>query len=122
MTIRPKTTLHEVTGEEVECWVADGLEDALLGYGEQGMHTVAVYDYDKCIEIFMTREGGTQEEAVDHMSYNVTGTSFESKTPVFVEMHWDNLACEEGLQRGDAMVTPTKFATQQHAKRPAGWA
>ena len=88
MTIRPKTTLHEVTGEEVECWVADGLEDALLGYGEQGMHTVAVYDYDKCIEIFMTRDGCTQEEAVDHMSYNVTGTSFESKTPVFVEMHW----------------------------------
>jgi len=113
MTIRPKTTVHEVTGEEVECWVADGLDDALMGYGEQGQHTVAVYDYDKCIEIFMQRDGMDQDEAAEHMSYNVTGTSFESKTPVF-------------LERFQIENTPTEFATQQHkcacGKRPAGWA
>ena len=117
MTIRPTKTERD---EEV--WVADGLDDALLGYGEQGQHTVAVYDYEKCIEIFMTRDGCTLEDAAEHMSYNVTGTSLAEKTPVFVEMEWDNLACEEGLQRGDVMSTPTKFATQQHISRPAGWA
>ena len=102
MTIRPKTTVHEVTGEEVECWVAEGLDDALMGYGEQGQHTVAVYDYDKCIEIFMTRDGMDQETAHEHMSYNVAGTSLAEKTPVFLER-----------------LTPDDT---EALRRPAGWA
>ena len=102
MTIRPKTTVHDITGEEVECWVAEGLDDALMGYGEQAGQTVAVYDYDKCLEIFMQRDGMDQETAHEHMSYNVTGTSFESKTPVFLE----------------------RFPTEKTEdwRRPAGWA
>ena len=102
MPIRPKTTVHEITGEEVECWVADGLDDALMGYGEQGQHTVAVYDYDKGIEIFMQRDGMDQEEAVEHMSYNVAGTHLPGKTPVF-------------LERLDEEDT-------EALQRPAGWA
>ena len=102
MTIRPKTTVHEITGEEVECWVAEGLDDALMGYGEQGQYTVAVYDYDKCIEIFMQRDGMDQDEAAEHMSYNVTGTHLPGQTPVFLE----------------------RFPTDQTQdwRRPAGWA
>ena len=100
MTIRPTKT-----NEDEEVWVADGLGDALLGYGQQGQQTVAVYDYEKCVEIFMERDGCTRDEAYEHMSYNVTGTSLAEKTPVFMER-----------------TTPTKFATQQHARRPAGWA
>ena len=72
-----------------------------MGYGEQGQHTVAVYDYEKCIEIFMQRDGMDQEEALEHMSYNVTGTSLAEKTPVFLER-----------------FTPEMDALQ----RPAGWA
>jgi hypothetical protein len=80
MTIRPKTTVHEITGEEVECWVAEGLEDALLGYGEQGQQTVAVYDYAKCVEILMRGTGWIRTKPM-HMSYNVTGTISLGSTP-----------------------------------------
>ena len=102
MPIRPKTTVHDITGEEVECWVAEGLDDALMGYGEQGQQTVAVYDYEKCIEIFMRRDGMSRDDAMDHMSYNVTGTDLARKTPVFLE----------------------RFPAEQTEgwRRPAGWA
>jgi hypothetical protein len=101
MTIRPKTTVHEVTGQEVECWVAEGLDEALMGYGEQAGQTVAVYDYDKCLTILMERDGSSREDAAEHMSYNVAGTSLPGKTPVFLER-----------------ITPEMDALQ----RPAGWA
>ena len=102
MPIRPKTTVHDITGEEVECWVAEGLDDALLGYGDQAGQTVAVYDYDKCLEIFMQRDGMDREEAAEHMSYNVAGTHLPGKTPVF-------------LERLDEEDT-------EAIRRPAGWA
>ena len=103
MTIRPTKT----QGDE-EVWVADGLEKALLGYGEQAGQTVAVYDYAKGLEICVERDGMDREEAAEHMSYNVAGTHLPGQTPVFLERVDED--------------TPTKFATQQHSKRPAGWA
>ena len=68
MTIRPTKTK-----EDEEVWVADGLGDALLGYGQQGQQTVAVYDYEKCVEIFMERDGMTEEEAIEWIDFNVMG-------------------------------------------------
>jgi len=102
MAIRPKTTVQTITGEEVECWVAEGLDDALMGYGEQAGQTVAVYDYEQCLKIFMTRDGMDREEAAEHMSYNVAGTSLPGKTPVFLER-----------------FTPEET---EAFRRPAGWA
>ena len=34
-----------------EALLADGFSEALIGMGTRFMHDVAVYDYDKCIEI-----------------------------------------------------------------------
>ena len=102
MPIRPKTTVHDITGEEVECWVAEGLDDALLGYGDQAGQTVAVYDYEQCLKIFMPRDGMDREEAAEHMSYNVAGAHLPGKTPVFLER----------LDEEDTAAL----------QRPAGWA
>ena len=42
------------TLEDNECLVADGLEDALIGFVEgAGIAMKAVYDRNKCIEKFM---------------------------------------------------------------------
>ena len=102
MAIRPKTTVQTITGEEVECWVAEGLDDALMGYGEQAGQTVAVYDYEKCLDIFVKRDGMDRDEAAEHMSYNVAGTYLPGKTPVFLER-----------------FTPEET---EAFRRPAGWA
>jgi hypothetical protein len=43
-----------------------------------------VYDYNKCVEILITRDEMTEEDAVEHMHYNVIGSYVGDYTPVFV--------------------------------------
>lgn len=62
--------------------LADGFEDALIGFGYQFNRKLAIYDYARCVEIL---EGGmTTEDAVEYMEYNVIGAYVGSNTPVFL--------------------------------------
>jgi hypothetical protein len=65
--------------------LADGFEDALIGVTE-GMRCVAVYDYKKCLEVLMKRDGMTYSDAIEYMDYNVTGAYVCEMTPVFITM------------------------------------
>ena len=58
-----------------------GFEDALMGFALQFNNTVAVYDYDKCLEILS--KDMTLEEAVEYMEFNVMGAYVGPNTPVF---------------------------------------
>ena len=64
--------------------LADGFENAFMGIGRQFNTVFSVYDYDKCIDILMSRDGMTEEEAEEHMSFNVTGAYVGEHTPVFL--------------------------------------
>ena len=64
---------------------ADGLEDAIIGVGSRiNMPDVLIYSYNKCVKIFMEKEGWTHEEAVEWMDYNVVGAWVGETTPIFV--------------------------------------
>ena len=64
---------------------ADGLEDAFIGIiHSKGSQPKACYDYDKCINIFKSRDGMTHEEAIEWMDYNVVGAWVGETTPIFV--------------------------------------
>jgi hypothetical protein len=64
--------------------LADGFEQAFMGIGRQFNTMFSVYDYDECIEILMSRDDMTEEEAEEHMSFNVTGAYVGEHTPVFL--------------------------------------
>jgi hypothetical protein len=64
--------------------LADGFEEALLGYATQGNRTMAVYDREKCIQILMDRNGVTSEEAEDYFQYNTEGAWMGEYTPAFL--------------------------------------
>lgn len=64
--------------------LADGFEDALVGYAEIFNRVIATYDRRKCIEILMNRDGMTEEEAEEFFSYNVTGSFVGEYTPAFI--------------------------------------
>ena len=74
-----------------EILLADGFEDALLGYvegwfpceGGVGRGVVAMYDVDGCIKILMERDGMDAGEASEFFSFNVTGAYVGDKSPVF---------------------------------------
>jgi hypothetical protein len=69
-----------------EAKLADGFEDALVGYTTGSPRPVlAVYDRARCIEILVHRDGMSLEEAEDFFSYNTEAAYVGEHTPLFVE-------------------------------------
>jgi hypothetical protein len=80
---------------------ANGFEDAFLGIGHHFNRELAVYDYAKCIEILMERDGMDEEEAEEFMSFNVTGAWVGEYTPIFlVKVSYEN-AHNSAIHAGD---------------------
>lgn len=56
-----------------EIIVLDGLGDAIVGIAERCTERVAVYDHDKIVSILASRDGMSEEEAVEYVEYNILG-------------------------------------------------
>jgi len=72
--------------ENAEAWTADGFEDALVGYADVAQRTIAVYDYESCVEILMSRDGMTREGAEEFIEFNVIGADVGKGTPAFATL------------------------------------
>lgn len=70
---------------------ADGLDEAIIGeaniWRDNAQETVFVYSCDKIADILMTRDGMTEEEAIEFIGFNIEGAYMGKDTPVFV---WDS--------------------------------
>ena len=67
--------------------LADGFDDAIIGIAEKcGSSDVILYDKGQCIKIMESRDGMTEEEAIDFYYYNVVGAYMGEYTPCFVEV------------------------------------
>jgi len=65
--------------------LADGLEDALVGHTVNHHHAhVAVYDYQKCIEVLVARDGMTPQDADEFLQFNTLGAYVGENGPLFV--------------------------------------
>jgi hypothetical protein len=70
---------------DISILVANGFEAALLGYAVRvGQPEVAIYDYQKCIEVLMQRDSMTYEEATEFFDFNVLGAWVGEATPLFL--------------------------------------
>jgi hypothetical protein len=58
-------------------YILEGFECAQIGTTHDN---IAVYDYDKCVQVFVERESWTAEEAIEWMEYNVVS----QKLAIFV--------------------------------------
>lgn len=64
---------------------ADGFDAAFIGLGSQFSNTVAVYDYEKCVDALMKGSMMSRETAEEWMEHNVTGSYVGENTPVFLQ-------------------------------------
>ena len=65
--------------------LVNGLDEALIGFGHQyNSAPVAIYDYDKCIDIFMRDNDWDYEHAMEWMQFNVVGAYMGKGTPIFI--------------------------------------
>ena len=79
-------TREQIAEVNEDALFADGFEDALIGYVELfGRPPLALYDRDKCIEILL-RDGGTYEEAAEHLEFNTIGAWAGDNTPAFATL------------------------------------
>ena len=80
------TTTKEKTTRKMIMLKADGLDEAIIGttmlWGAEG--EVLVYSCEKCINIFMVRDGMAYDEAHEFFEFNTLGAYVGEQTPVFV--------------------------------------
>tara|TARA_Y100000034_G_C6740087_1_gene328369 strand:+ start:122 stop:379 length:258 start_codon:yes stop_codon:yes gene_type:complete len=80
-----KITIDEIIDVNPEAQLADGFDDAILGMCVQfGSEPVVAYDFNKCVEIIMERDGMKREEAIDFINFNIVGAYVGLSTPVFI--------------------------------------
>lgn len=66
--------------------IFDGLDDAIVGSGQQGGQgpIVSVYSAAKIIEILKFRDGLSDEDAIDLFYYNIATAFFGKGTPLIL--------------------------------------
>ena len=78
-------TIDEIAEINPEAMLADGFSEAILGMCLQfGCEPVVAYDYNKCVNILVKRDGMTNSEATDYIQFNVIGSYVGNNTPVFI--------------------------------------
>lgn len=82
------TTLNEILENypDDSFLIADGFDDAVIGLDEQSMRLV--YSVSKCIAILKS-EGMTEEDALEHFSFNVSGAYVGEQTPIWCNDSYD---------------------------------
>ena len=70
--------------EENDFITFDGFDAAIIGHGTQFSTNLIIYDYKKCLEIRVSRDGMEWVEAEEYMSFNVIGAWVGKNTPVFL--------------------------------------
>lgn len=63
----------------------DGLDDALIGIGQHFSHHVAIYDYDKIIDLLVSM-GMDYDDADEYFWFNIQGAYVGESTPVVLHV------------------------------------
>lgn len=77
---------------EEEFMTADGFDDAIIGFDELCSPIRIIYSVKKCIEILVSRDGMTNEEATEYFYFNCLRAYMGEGTPIWCI---DNLSYEE---------------------------
>ena len=71
-----------VEDSDITTLTADGFDAAIVGVTDGGVVRV-VYDYETCVRVLMA-DGMSEEDAIEHMSFNVMGSYVGEQTPIFI--------------------------------------
>ena len=87
----PTHSVHCYNSQAARSWeadgalLADGFEQALVGFGYHFTHPVAVYSRKGCIDILTSRDGMSYDEAMEYFDFNVQGAWVGENTPIFLD-------------------------------------
>ncbi len=65
--------------------LADGFDEALIGFSQRINEPIlAVYSYEKMVQVLMDNDDLSYEDAVEYIDFNVVGAWVGEQTPVIV--------------------------------------
>lgn len=65
--------------------LCDGFDEAFIGLSQRiNEPLLAVYSYDKMVDVLMKRDGMEHDDAVDYLDFNVLGAWVGEQTPIIV--------------------------------------
>lgn len=77
--------------ENPDALFADGFEGALIGIARRcGQPSLALYSYQKGVDILCERDGMSLDEAEEWLDFNVVGAWVGEHTPVWLTMELDH--------------------------------
>lgn len=75
----------EIADLNPEALLADGFEEAAIGYVANQHHAlVVVYDYEKCVQILVSRDGMTDDDAREYLGFNTLSAYVGENGPIFM--------------------------------------
>ncbi len=72
---------------DVELLTADGFDDAVIGIATDFTEPRLIYSVSKCLQILQEVEEMDEIDAIEHFTYNVSGSYVGEQTPIWC---WDN--------------------------------
>lgn len=81
----PDDVYEELAEVNPDAMVANGFEEAYIGYTVGIGTPVAVYDYQKCVDVLMNRDGMSEETAIEYLDHNTVYAYVGPGTPLFIQ-------------------------------------
>jgi hypothetical protein len=67
-----------------DAYLADGFDDAYIGFTIGISPSVAVYDYRECVKVLVRDNKITEEEAIEYLDFNTVFAYVGQNTPLFL--------------------------------------
>lgn len=65
--------------------LCDGFDEAIIGFSQRiNEPLLAVYSYDKMVDVLIERDGLSYEDATEYIDFNVVGAWVGPQTPIIV--------------------------------------
>jgi hypothetical protein len=74
--------LHEMY-PELEFLQADGFDDAIIGL--EPLSGKVIYDIDLMVEVLITQEELSHQDAIEYLDYNVLNAYVGENTPIYIQ-------------------------------------
>ena len=90
MMSKGKRILEVLTNENPEAIIYDGMDEALIGIYRGNLArtdgaSIAVYSYVEFIQIYIERDGMSEEEAIEFFDFNVRGAYIGESQPLIID-------------------------------------
>jgi len=75
--------------EENDCLIADGFDDAIIGFHQKDGEVIVVYSINKCIYSLMEDNKWGYQEAEEFLYFNTINCYVGEKTPIFIDTYYN---------------------------------